>query len=210
MRLSRLLLATAMFAALSMSARADDTEDFLKAENWEGRSDLWKIDSKAKTIVGETMEDPKYNTFFCTKKKYGDFEMTCKILLRDGIGNSGIQIRSEVFDKEKFRVKGPQVDVGAGYFGSLYGEGVGGMMKAAGDKVKVAKLKEVNDYHIIAKGNHITIKMNGETIVDQEFPKTPDKKDMIAEGIIAMQIHGGYPKMKVEFTDIKFTDLSKK
>ncbi|MCE9568332.1 MAG: DUF1080 domain-containing protein [Planctomycetes bacterium] len=210
MRLSRLLIAMAMFAAFGLSARADDTEDFLKPENWEGRADIFKLDAKAKTIVGETMEDPKYNTFFCTKKKYGDFELTCKILLRDGVGNSGIQIRSEVFDKEKFKVKGPQVDVGAGYFGSLYGEGVGGMMKASGDKGKVAKLKEVNDYHIIAKGNHITIKMNGETIVDEDFPKTPDKKDLNAEGIIAMQIHAGYPKMRVEFSDIKFTDNSKK
>lgn len=210
MRLSRLLFVAALFAALGMSARADDTEDFLKPENWEGRSDLWKLDSKAKSIVGETTEDPKYNTFFCTKKKYGDFELTCKILLRDGVGNSGIQIRSVLKDDKKFVVHGPQVDVGAGYFGSLYGEGVGGMMKASGDKGKVAKLKEVNDYHIIAKGNHITIKMNGETIVDDDFPKTPDKKDLNAEGIIAMQIHAGYPKMKVEFTDIKFTDNSKK
>jgi hypothetical protein len=210
MRLSRLLIVAALFAGFGLSARADDTEDFLKPENWEGRADLFQLDAKARTIIGETTEDPKYNTFFCTKKKYGDFELTCKILLKDGIGNSGIQIRSEVFDKEKFKVKGPQVDVGAGYFGSLYGEGVGGMMKAAGDKGKVAKLKEVNDYHIVAKGNHITIKVNGETIVDEDFPKTPDKKDLNAEGIIAMQIHAGYPKMKVEFTDIKFTDNSKK
>lgn len=209
MHLTRLFLSIPFLALLGPAARGDDTADFLKPENWEGRSDLWKIDAKAKTIVGETKEDPKYNTFFCTKKKYGDFEMTCKILLRDGIGNSGIQIRSEVFDKEKFRVKGPQVDVGAGYFGSLYGEGVGGMMKAAGEKGKVAKLKEVNDYHIIAKGSRVTIKVNGETIVDSEFPTTPDKKPMAEEGIIAMQIHAGFPKMKVSFTDIKFKDLSK-
>jgi hypothetical protein len=210
MRFSRLLLAVPFVAFAASFARGDDTDDFLKPDNWEGRTDLWKLDSKGRTIVGETKQDPKYNTFFCTKKKYGDFEMTCKILLRDGVGNSGIQIRSEVFDQEKFRVKGPQVDVGAGYFGSLYGEGVGGMMKASGDKVKVAKLKEANDYHIIAKGNHITIQMNGETIVDADFPTTPNKKPMNAEGIIAMQIHAGFPKMRVEFSDIKFTDLSKK
>jgi hypothetical protein len=52
--------------------------------------------------------------------------------------------------------------------------------------------------------------MNGETIVDEDFPKTPDKKDLNAEGIIAMQIHAGYPKMRVEFSEIKFTDNSKK
>ena len=123
MRLSRLFPAAALLALAALlpappAARADDTEDFLKPDNWEGRSDLWKIDAKAKTVVGETTEDPKYNTFFCSKKKYGDFEMTCKIQLRDGVGNSGIQIRSVLKDDKKFVVHGPQVDVGAGYFGA--------------------------------------------------------------------------------------------
>jgi hypothetical protein len=98
MRLSRLLLAAALIAAVNAAGRADDTEEFLKPENWEGRADLWKLDPKARTIVGETTEDPKYNTFFCTKAKYGDFELSCKVLLRDGVGNSGIQVRSEVLD----------------------------------------------------------------------------------------------------------------
>jgi len=214
MRLSRLLLATAMFAALSMSARADDTEDFLKAENWQGRADLFKIDAKAKTIVGETMEDPKYNTFFCTKKNYGDFELSFKVKLHGGVGNSGFQIRSALKDDKKFVVHGPQVDIGKGYWGSLYGEGVGGMMKASSPETikKAVKETEFNDYKIVAKGTKITITINGETMVDADFPKLPgkDAKPAPSEGIIALQVHAGYPKMKVEVTDIKFTDLSKK
>ena len=194
--------------------RADGTEDFLKPENWEGRTDLWKIDAKAKTVVGETTEDPKYNTFFCSKKKYSDFELSCKVQLRDGVGNSGVQIRSELFDAKMFKVKGPQVDVGKGYWGSLYGEGVGGMMKASSpDAIKKAvKESEFNDYLIVAKGTKITIKINGETMVDQDFAKLPGKeaKDAPKDGIIAFQVHAGYPKMRVEFKDIKFTDLSTK
>src|SRR5437763_1154677 len=183
MRCSRLLpaaLAALLFAPAVV--RADDTEEFLKPENWQGREDLWKIDPKARTIVGETMEDPKYNTFFCTKKKYGDFEFSCKVQLRDGVGNSGVQIRSEVFDTKLFKVKGPQPDIGQQYWGSLYGEGVGGMMKAsdAATVKKVVKDKEFNEYYILAKGNHITIKINGETMVDDDFPMTPDKKPLAA------------------------------
>ena len=194
------------------SARADDTEEFLKPENWEGLPGLWTLDQKTKTIVGETKEDPKDNTFYCTKKKYGDFELSCKVQLRDGIGNSGIQIRSEVFDKAKFKVRGPQPDIGQQYWGSVYGEGVGGMMKASDPKKvkKFVKEKEFNDYYVLAEGNHITVKINGETMVDDDFPTTPDKKPMASEGIIALQIHAGYPKMYVEFKDIKFKDLSKK
>jgi len=215
MRPSRLFLALLLLAPAV--ARADDTEDFLKPDNWQGREDIWKLDPKARTIVGETKEDPKYNTFFCSKKKYSDFEMSFKVQLRDAVGNSGVQIRSERFDKDDkqpFRVRGPQVDVGKGYWGSLYGEGVGGMMKASDPaKIKTAvKETEFNEYKIVAKGTRITVTVNGETMVDDDFAILPgkDKKPAPTEGIIAFQAHAGYPKMRVEFKDIVFKDLSTK
>ena len=107
------------------------------------------------------------------------------------------------------------MDVGKGYWGSLYGEGVGGMMKASRPEAikKAVKEKEFNDYTIMAKGTQITIKVNGETMVDRGLPEAApgkDAKDAPKDGIIAFQAHGGYPKMRVEFKDIKFTDLSKK
>lgn len=220
MRLPRLLLAAPVFAAALALAPApapaldakDDTANFLMPDNWEGRTDIWSI--KDGSVVGETKEDPKYNTFLCSKKKYGDFELSCKVQLRSGVGNSGIQIRSEVFDPKLFKVRGPQVDVGKGYWGSLYGEGVGGMMKASDPKTiaKAVKEAEFNDYYILAKGTHITVKVNGETMVDQDFPTLPgkDAKPAPTEGIIAFQCHAGYPAMRVEFKDIKFKDLGKK
>lgn len=214
MRFSRLLIAIPLLALLVPAARGDDTNDFLNPENWQGRADLFKIDPKARTIVGETTEDPKYNTFFVTKKKYGDFEMSFKVQLRDGVGNSGMQIRSTLKDDKKFIVVGPQVDVGKGYWGSLYGEGVGGMMKQsdAAKIKKVVKENEFNDFRIVAKGTKITITVNGETMVDQDFPTLPgkDAKPLPLDGIIAIQVHAGYPKMRVEYKDIQFTDLSKK
>ena len=192
-------------------AADDDTAEFLKPENWEGRSDIWRIEGGS--VIGETKEDPKYNTFFCSKKKYSDFELTCKVQLRDAVGNSGVQIRSTLKDAKKFVVAGPQVDVGKGYWGSLYGEGVGGMMKASDPKKieKAVKEKEFNEYYILAKGPHITIKINGETMVDEDFKTLPgkDEKPAPMEGIIAFQAHAGYPSMRVEFKDIKFKDLSK-
>ncbi|HEY1186053.1 MAG TPA: DUF1080 domain-containing protein [Gemmata sp.] len=213
------LAAVALLAAPPF-ARADDTEAFLNPENWEGRADIWKLDPKTRTVIGETKEDPKYNTFFCSKKKYSDFELSCKVLLVDGVGNSGFQIRSERTDKDApgnkqpFRVRGPQVDIGKGYWGSLYGEGVGGMMKATSPEQikKVVKETGVNEYHIVARGTKITIKINGETMIDQDFAKLPGKDAKAApkDGIIAFQAHAGYAKMRVEFRDITFTDLSKK
>lgn len=210
MRLSRVFLAIPLVALMAMSPasrlRADDSSDFLKPDNWEGVPGLWKIDGS--TIVGETKEDPKYNNFFCSKKKYGDFELTCKVLLRDGVGNSGIQVRSVLVDEKKFIVAGPQVDVGQGVFGSLYGERVGGyQVKPEKD---FSKPKEFNDYYILVKGKHILIKLNGEVTVDTDFPDNKGKNPAPAEGIIAFQIHAGYPKMYVEYRDIVFKDLSKK
>ena len=210
MSLSRFVLLAAVALAFAPTSRADDTADFLNPDNWVGRSDIWTI--KDGVVVGETKEDPKYNTFFVSKKKYADFEMTCKIQLKGGIGNSGIQIRSTLKDDKKFIVAGPQVDVGAGYWGSLYGEGIGGMMQPSKkpDIEKAVKVEEFNEYHIVAKGTKITIKINGTTMVDNDFPNLPGKesaKPAPTKGIIAFQAHGGYPTMRVEFKDIKFTIL---
>jgi len=173
-------------------------------EGWEGLiKEYWSVQDGA--LVGYTPKDPGYNTFLCSKKKYKDFEMTFKVRLKDGIGNSGIQIRSKLANEKKFAVHGPQADIGAGFWGSLYGEGFGGMMKAASKESQAAiKPKDFNDYAIKCVGKHVTIKINGVTTVDEEFAKMP------AEGIIAFQLHAGYKSMEVTFKDIKFTDLSAK
>ena len=206
----RLLLSLALLGLAAGAARADDTADFLKPENWEGLVEqYWKIDGTS--VTGNAKVDPKFNTFLCSKTKYADFEMSFKVKMTGGKANSGIQVRSVVVDAKKFVVHGPQCDMGQQYWGSLYGEGVGGMMLASpGDFVKKhVKTDGVNDYAIKVEKDHFTIKVNGETSVDKDFPKTPDKKGTPAEGVIAFQLHSGGP-MTVEFTDIKFKDLAKK
>jgi hypothetical protein len=91
------------------------------------------------------------------------------------------------------------------YWGSLYGEHFGGMMKQAPEDVvkKVLKPTDFNDYYIKCVGKHVTIKLNGETTIDDDFEKLPD------EGIIAWQLHAGAP-MEVIFKHIEFKDLSEK
>jgi hypothetical protein len=185
----------------------DDTKAFFSGKNldgWEGLMQFWS--AKDGAIVGLTEKDPGFNTFLCSKKKYKDFEMSFQVRLKDGVGNSGVQIRSEIFDKEHFAVKGPQCDIGQIFWGSLYGEHFGGMMKQAPEKLvkKVLKEKDFNDYAIKCVGKHVTIKLNGETTVDDDFPKMPD------DGIIAFQIHSGFKTMEVTFKNIKFKDLSAK
>ncbi len=203
--MKRIGFTLALGICFSLSA-ANAGEDFpffngKDLAGFEGLLDqFWSVKDGA--IVGTTA--PKginYNTFLCSKKKFKDFELQFQVQLTKS-GNSGIQIRSHIHNKEKFAVTGPQCDMGGPYWGSLYGENFGGMMKAADAKLvkQVLKEGEFNDYYIRAVGKHVTIKLNGKTTVDQDFPKMP------SEGIIAFQIHGG-PSMNVVFKDIRFKEI---
>jgi hypothetical protein len=190
-------------------AATDGFFDGKDLDGWEGLRQYWSVKDGA--IVGSTFPDGlSFNTFLCSKKKYTDFELHFQVRLRGKgwPGNSGVQIRSKIRDSEKdrkdFAVEGPQCDMGEMYWGSLYGEHFGGMMKAAPKEViqRVLKKDDFNDYSIKCVGKHVTIKLNGETTVDQDFPKLPDT------GIIAWQLHAGKP-MEVVFKEMKFKDLSK-
>jgi hypothetical protein len=206
------LLPLALLAGLALWAAApatladsDKSSGFFNGkdlEGWEGLTDYWSVKDGA--IVGYTPKDPGFNTFLCSKKKYKDFELSFKIRLKDGKGNSGVQIRSKIINEKHFAVGGPQCDIGQGYWGSLYGEHFGGMMKQSPpEKVKeVVKTDDFNDYAIKCVGKHVTITINGTTMVDDDFEKMPD------DGIIAWQLHAGFPTMEVTFKDIKFKDLS--
>jgi hypothetical protein len=203
-----------VWAPCPATSAEDAKSDFFNGKDltgWEGLEKYWKV--KEGAIIGTNGEEKvPFNTFLCSKKKYKDFELKFKIRLKDGKGNSGVQIRSEIFDKEKFAVKGPQCDIGEAYWGSLYGEhfspdgkAEAGIMKMADKDVvkKALKPDEFNDYYIKCVGKHVTIKLNGAATVDDDFERIPD------EGIIALQIHGGHV-MEVTFKDIQFKDLTKK
>ena len=144
---------------------ADDAKEFFNGKDttgWEGIEKYWTVKDGA--IIGSTLDGKiPHNTFLCSKKRYKDFELSFKVRLKDGDGNSGVQVRSEIDNKEKFTCKGPQCDIALGYWGSLYGENFGGMMKEA-DKTaveKVLKKADFNDYYIKVVGKHCTIKLNG-------------------------------------------------
>jgi len=206
------LIGAGLLVLGSGSGRTDEatsdkeTAGFFNGKNldgWEGLTEYWS--AKDGAIVGDTGKGINFNTFLCSKKKFGDFELRFKVRLANGKGNSGVQIRSEIFDMKKYAVKGPQCDIGDVYWGSLYGEHFGGMMKAAPKDVvkEVLKPDDFNDYHIKCVGKHVTIRLNGKTTVDDDFPKMPET------GIIAWQLHAGGP-MEVTFKDLKFRQLGNK
>jgi Domain of Unknown Function (DUF1080) len=150
-------------------------------------------------IVGRTQGDLKKNEFLATEKTYGDFVLKAKVKIRNG--NSGIQFRSKRTSEGV--VSGPQADVAEGYWGLLYEEkGRGKLDQYPEDKAKeLVKNDDWNEFVITAKGDHITIDLNGTRVID----RTDSKFDK--EGIIALQVHVG-PAMEVRYKDIAVQDLT--
>jgi len=150
-------------------------------------------------IVGRTKGELKKNEFLATEKPYGDFVLKAKVKIRNG--NSGIQFRSK--RTEEGVVSGPQADVAEGYWGLLYEEkGRGILERYPEDKANALVKKDGwNEFVITAKGQHVTIDLNGTRVIDREDPQF-DK-----EGIIALQVHVG-PEMEVRFKDLEIKVLS--
>jgi len=149
-------------------------------------------------IVGRTNGDLKKNEFLVTDKRYGDFVLKAKVKIRNG--NSGIQFRSKRADDGV--VSGPQADVADGFWGLLYEEkGRGILERYPEEKAKeLVKKDGWNEFVITAKGQHVTIDLNGTRVIDREDEKF--EKD----GIIALQVHVG-PAMEVRYKDIEIKEL---
>jgi len=107
--------------------------------------------------------------------------------------NSGIQFRSEPFQGNEMR--GPQADVGAGWWGKLYEENVRGLIwDKSGEKH--VKVDDWNEYKVEAIGPRVRTWINGQLCVD-----LTDEKISL-RGIFGLQIHAGGP-MEVRFKEIK-------
>jgi len=231
--LSVFALAVLPLGRMVASAPAADEEGFKSIFNgktldgWDGDLKVWRVEDG--TITGETTkENPaKGNTFLIWRGgKPADFELKVEFRMPNaGFANSGIQIRSWE-GPGKWQVSGyqPDMDSGNQYTGVCYGENFRGMLAQRGEKVtigkdhkkaaekfadsqelaKAIKKQDWNEYHIIAKGNRITQKINGQLMCELTDEDTVAR----ADGIIALQVHAG-PPMKVQFRNIRLKEFSK-
>jgi hypothetical protein len=158
-------------------------------EGWEQRNGTATYKVEDGCVVGTTSEGSP-NSFMCTKKDYGDFELVFEVKVDDAL-NSGVQFRSRTKDnKPSERVHGPQVEIATnGSAGCVYGEGTkfGWLSGPGDDKEKTGAFKkgEWNQYRVVAKGKHIQTWVNGVKIVDFEEDKTG-----MDSGFIGLQVHG--------------------
>ena len=136
---------------------------------------------------------------------FKNFELKADIMTKPG-SNSGIYFHTE-FQQEGWPEKGYEVQVNNSHSdwrrtGGLYG---------------VYDLREVpvkdNDWfnmHIIVKGKHIQVKLNGEIMVDYTEPENPNYEGMpgrkISHGTFCLQGHD--PNSMVFFKNIRVKPLS--
>jgi hypothetical protein len=217
-------------AFMAGTARAADAEwkpifNGRDLTGWDGDPRFWSV--KDGVLRGETTLAalPRGNTFLIWRGGVlKDFELRLKFRIRNG--NSGVQYRSK--DLGKWVVSGYQAEIEnkQGKVGFLYDEKGRKYLANVGEKVAIGedgkpkvigelarkddliakgyyKMKDWNEYRIVARGNHIEHWLNGVQTISCE---DNDPAGRALEGILALQIHAG-PPMLVEFKDIALKSL---
>ena len=186
---------------------------------------FWRVEDGA--ITGEVTADhkpPENNFIVWQGGKVADFELSFRFRISGERANSGMQFRSEV--KDRGLVHGYQADMsGDGrLIGNLFDEyGPRGPLAArgesatwdkdgkktarpvagTGDPFKDAPLEPAawNEYRITAKGEHVTIHVNGKLTTELH---DADPRHRL-EGVLAMPV---IPEpMKVQYKDLKLKRL---
>jgi hypothetical protein len=210
-------------AALSVPSAAQEKQLFngKDLDGWEGNPESWSVQDGA--ITGITTDDKRlpYNQFLIWRGgKVKNFELTAKV--RQSGNNSGIQYRSkELPQVGPWSVGGYQCDIHpvAANNAMLYDERGRGIVAQNGQTVIIDRdgnkwliketepvkvdVAEWNEYTIIARGNHLIHKLNGQVTADVIDHQESERE---LEGIVAIQIHQG-PAMKVQVKDIVLKEL---
>ena len=152
-------------------------------------------------IVGKTGKGG--HGWLCTQKTYGDFVLELEVNITSG--NSGVQIRSHINDKDVMVGYQIEVDPSArAWSGGLYEQGRRGWLqdlKKNEPARKAFKVGEWNKYRIVCKGDSIKSWVN-------DIPVTDYVDSMDADGLIALQVHAG-KNSEVRFRNIRLLDLGK-
>ena len=192
---------------------------------WEGDRRSWSV--RDHCIRGETTLAalPVGNTFLIWRGGVlKDFDLRLKFRLRNG--NSGVQYRCA--DLGKWVVSGYQAEIEnkQGKAGFLYEEKGRGWLARVGEKVAAGpngkprvvgelakkdaliaagyyRMRDWNEYRIVARGNHVQHWLNGFQTIDFT-DQDPARRALT--GLLALQIHAG-PPMLVEFRDILLQNL---
>jgi hypothetical protein len=190
-------------------------------DGWTQHGGKAKYSVEDGAVVGRSVPNTQ-NTFLCTNKEYGDFILELEFKVDPRL-NSGVQIRSQVFDAPKElevegkkrnipadRVHGYQVEIDPSdrsFSGAIYDEARRGRfladLKDNEAARKAFKQGEWNKFRIECKGDSIRTWINGVPAVDLKDSMTP-------KGVIALQVHGVGMReepMEVRWRNIRIKEL---
>ena len=215
----------AIITSGSMSLAADETGwiDLFNGKDlsgWiqKGGKANYKVENGE--IIGSSVPNTA-NSFLCTTKDYANFILEVEFKVHPEL-NSGVQIRSQVFEEEKTteidgkkfkfaagRVHGYQVEIdpsARAYSAGIYDEGRRGWLKDLKENEaarKAFKPGDWNKFRIECKGDSIKTFINGVPAADLKDSATP-------KGLIALQVHGVGKKtdvLEVRWKNVKLKDL---
>ncbi|MFZ4763883.1 MAG: 3-keto-disaccharide hydrolase [Roseimicrobium sp.] len=196
------LAATSLTASLA-NAQSDGWVSLFNGkdlEGWQQHSGTAEYRVEDGAVVGKTVPNTG-NSFLCTKKAYGDFILELEFKV-DPSMNSGIQFRSEFYEKEtiveingkpkKFpadRVHGYQFELDPSpraYTGGVYDEARRGWLADLKENEAARKAFKQNEW------NKARIECRGDSIKTfiNDVPAADLKDGLTREGIIALQVHG--------------------
>jgi hypothetical protein len=134
------------------------------AADWNFEKNYWQFTDSG---FHGAMGNEKEHHYSYTKKTYKDFELNVLIrMVGDSNANSGVCIRINPTNWDN--APGYQVDMGKGYWGSLWEERRGNMVQKFPDSLaqKLVKQNNWNHYYIVVKGHHIQAWLNGVKTID--------------------------------------------
>jgi hypothetical protein len=157
--------------------------------------------------------------------RFANFELHLQYKFATPTGNSGVQFRSKIINEKIYGVGGYQADFDGNcqYDGGWYDEGgVAGkraimanrgekttwdadnkrknepLAKSKADLAKLLKKGDWNAMVLTAKGNYMSIQINGE-LMGEMIDNSPKA---LKDGLIAVQMHQGYT-MTIQVKDVK-------
>ena len=138
--------------------------DLLASLNdWNLEKPNWRIENG---ILHGNYNGGKLHSYGYTKNKYKNFELNAVLRMTGKEANSGVCIRINPTDFDN--APGYQVDMGPGYWGSLWEERRESMVQKYPTELanKLVKENDWNHYYIIARDHHIQAWLNGVKTID--------------------------------------------
>jgi hypothetical protein len=176
---------------------------------FDGKSlDGWKASENPDTFKVENGEivvfGPRAHLFYVgpvANHSFTNFEFKTEVMTKPG-ANSGIYFHTE-YQEKGWPAKGYEVQVNNSH---TDWRRTGGLYAIQDVKEPPTKDNEWYEQHIVVKGKHVAVFLNGKQVVDYTEPanaeRTPDMKGrLISAGTFALQGHD--PKSEVHYRNIR-------